>query len=282
MADDDDGGFDPASLPTAPAAPTGLPGTVELGVFSLSLAVADLDASRRFYEALGFEVTGGDAEQNWLILKNGETTLGLFHGMFDSNMLTFNPGLTPRMERLESFTDVREIAQRLTRRRFGTGRRPRALQHRGGVDHLGRPRRQPGAHRSVLLSVALGLLTGCRRGECDGAAHGLLGYGHRQPTASCQPQVRTRGPPMDNALRRMLNQSEWDLLRETEPARLRKKSEDDLVELHTRVRRARNKYSKLYRRRASAQVKRDTTKGKQATHQRTARKAELFEDARAG
>ena len=113
MADDDDGSFDPASLPTAPAAPTGLPGTVELGVFSLSLAVADLDASRRFYEALGFEVTGGDAEQNWLILKNGETTLGLFHGMFDSNMLTFNPGLTPRMERLESFTDIREIAQRL-------------------------------------------------------------------------------------------------------------------------------------------------------------------------
>jgi hypothetical protein len=85
---------------------------------------------------------------------------------------------------------------------------------------------------------------------------------------------------MDNALRRMLNQSEWDLLRETEPARLRKKSEDDLVELHTRVRRARNKYSKLYRRRASAQVKRDAARGKaSATHQRTARKAELFEDA---
>jgi hypothetical protein len=85
---------------------------------------------------------------------------------------------------------------------------------------------------------------------------------------------------MDSAVRRMLNQSEWDLLRETEPARLRKKSEDDLAELHARVRRARNKYSKLYRRRASAQVKRDAARGKaSATHVRTARKAELFEEA---
>ena len=70
-------------------------------------------SSREFYEKLGFEVTGGDAAGGWLILKNSETTLGLFSGMFEGNMLTFNPGLTPRMERIESFTDVREIAATL-------------------------------------------------------------------------------------------------------------------------------------------------------------------------
>ena len=109
----DDGADLFAALPVVGSATDGLPGSIELGVFSLSLAVADLDASRTFYEALGFEVTGGDAAENWLILKNGETTLGLFHGMFDRNILTFNPGLTPRMERLEEFTDVRAIEQRL-------------------------------------------------------------------------------------------------------------------------------------------------------------------------
>ena len=98
-------------LPTVPAADASLPGSLELGAFSLSLAVADLDASRAFYEGLGFEVTGGDAAQDYLILKNGETTLGLFHGMFKRNILTFSPGLTNRMERLESFTDVRRIQQ---------------------------------------------------------------------------------------------------------------------------------------------------------------------------
>lgn len=104
-----DGGFDPDALPTVPAADADLPGTLELGAFSISLSVADLGASRAFYEALGFEVTGGAADAGYLILKNGETTLGLFHGMFEGNMLTFNPGLTNRMERIESFTDVRDI-----------------------------------------------------------------------------------------------------------------------------------------------------------------------------
>ncbi|WP_341240998.1 VOC family protein [uncultured Nocardioides sp.] len=98
-------------LPTVPAADASLPGSLELGAFSLSLAVADLDASRAFYEGLGFEVTGGHAAQDYLILKNGETTIGLFHGMFERNILTFSPGLTNRMERLESFTDVRRIQQ---------------------------------------------------------------------------------------------------------------------------------------------------------------------------
>lgn len=100
-------------LPTVPSADADLPGTMELGAFSMSLNVADLAKSRAFYEALGFEVTGGDAEHDYLILKNGETTIGLFHGMFEWNILTFNPGLTNRMERIEEFTDVRAIQERL-------------------------------------------------------------------------------------------------------------------------------------------------------------------------
>ena len=100
-------------LPVAPAAAPDLPGTLELGAFSLSLSVADLATSRDFYAQLGFEETGGHADHGYLILKNGETTLGLFQGMFEGNILTFNPGLTNRMERLEQFTDVREVQGRL-------------------------------------------------------------------------------------------------------------------------------------------------------------------------
>ena len=100
-------------LPTVPSASAELPGSMELGAFSVSLNVADLDVSRSFHEKLGFEVTGGDVEHNYLILKNGETTIGLFHGMFEGNILTFNPGLTNRMERIEEFLDVREVARRL-------------------------------------------------------------------------------------------------------------------------------------------------------------------------
>ena len=106
---DDDGGFDPEALPTVGAADPSLPGTLELGVFSLSLSVADLGASRDFYTKLGFVETGGNPDDGWLILKNGETTLGLFHGMFERNMLTFNPGLTARMERIDEFTDIRDL-----------------------------------------------------------------------------------------------------------------------------------------------------------------------------
>jgi catechol 2,3-dioxygenase-like lactoylglutathione lyase family enzyme len=109
----DDGGFDPQALPTVPTADHSLPGSVELGVFSLSLNVADLDASHDFYRKLGFVATGGDPDSGWLILKNGETTLGLFHGMFERNMLTFNPGLTTRMERIEAFTDIRDVKRSL-------------------------------------------------------------------------------------------------------------------------------------------------------------------------
>ncbi len=86
---------------------------MHLGHFSISLAVNDLAASRRFYESLGFSVIGGEAEQNWLILQNGDSTVGLFQGMFDKNIMTFNPGWNARCERLESFEDVREIQRHL-------------------------------------------------------------------------------------------------------------------------------------------------------------------------
>ena len=86
---------------------------MKLGAFSISLAVKDLDASRSFYEKFGFEVAGGDASQNWLILRNGETTIGLFQGMFEQNILTFNPGWDSQANPLSSFTDVRELQRQL-------------------------------------------------------------------------------------------------------------------------------------------------------------------------
>ncbi len=86
---------------------------MDLGAFSISLAVADLAASRAFYANLGFEVVGGDETQNWLILRNGSHTIGLFHGMFDKNILTFNPGWDQHANRLEVFTDVRELQAQL-------------------------------------------------------------------------------------------------------------------------------------------------------------------------
>ena len=86
---------------------------MDLGAFSISLTVKDLSASRAFYEKLGFEVTGGSEEESYLILMNGEALIGLFQGMFDKNILTFNPGLTNKKERLEEFTDVREIQRSL-------------------------------------------------------------------------------------------------------------------------------------------------------------------------
>jgi len=86
---------------------------MELGAFSVSLAVQDIEASRQFYEKLGFEVFGGDASQNWLILKNGDHVIGLFQGMFESNILTFNPGWDSNAEKLATFTDVRELQRKL-------------------------------------------------------------------------------------------------------------------------------------------------------------------------
>jgi len=86
---------------------------MDLGNFSVSLTVKNLGASKAFYEKLGFQVIGGEASQNWLILRNGETTIGLFQGMFEKNLMTFNPGWSKDAERLEEFTDVREIQRRL-------------------------------------------------------------------------------------------------------------------------------------------------------------------------
>ena len=86
---------------------------MEPGAFPVSLAVKDIAASRTFYEKLGFAVCGGEQEQNWLILRNGQTTIGLFQGMFDRNVLTFNPGWNWQAETLDDFTDVREIQRQL-------------------------------------------------------------------------------------------------------------------------------------------------------------------------
>lgn len=89
------------------------PYTMDLGAFSVSLAVKDLAASKAFYRALGFEPVAGDEAQKWLILRNGGTTIGLFEGLFERNMLTFNPGWDAQCNRLERFTDVRELQRRL-------------------------------------------------------------------------------------------------------------------------------------------------------------------------
>jgi predicted lactoylglutathione lyase len=97
-----------------------LPGSIikgdkimQLGAFSISLAVKDIHASKEFYKKLGFEEFGGNIEQNWLILKNGDAIIGLFQQMFDKNILTFNPGLNQEGEELASFTDVRELQREL-------------------------------------------------------------------------------------------------------------------------------------------------------------------------
>ena len=86
---------------------------MSLGNFSVSLAVRDLQASRDFYEKLGFRAIGGDPAQNWLILQNETATIGLFQGMFDRNTLTFNPGWNRNSETLPEFDDVREIQRML-------------------------------------------------------------------------------------------------------------------------------------------------------------------------
>lgn len=82
---------------------------MNLGAFSVSLAVKDLAVSQAFYEKFGFKAVGGNPEHNWLILRNGEHVLGLFQGMFEGNILTFNPGWNQGGEELDSFTDVREL-----------------------------------------------------------------------------------------------------------------------------------------------------------------------------
>ena len=86
---------------------------MQLGAFSISLAVKDIQASREFYEKLGFTSFGGEIAHNWLILKNGDHVIGLFQGMFEKNILTFNPGWDQNARKLASFTDVRELQRQL-------------------------------------------------------------------------------------------------------------------------------------------------------------------------
>ena len=86
---------------------------MDLGAFTISLAVKDLQASKAFYEKFGFTPFAGDPSQNWLILKNGDRVIGLFQGMFDRNILTFNPGWDQNAQKLAAFTDVRELQRQL-------------------------------------------------------------------------------------------------------------------------------------------------------------------------
>src|SRR4051812_37655036 len=86
---------------------------MKLGAFSISLSVKDINKSKSFYENLGFQAFGGDITQNWLIMKNESTVIGLFQGMFEKNILTFNPGWNQNAENLDSFTDIRELQKQL-------------------------------------------------------------------------------------------------------------------------------------------------------------------------
>ena len=86
---------------------------MKLGAFSISLNVKDITVSKSFYENLGFTVFAGDIKMNYLIMKNGKALVGLFQGMFENNILTFNPGWDESANKLESFTDVRDIQKHL-------------------------------------------------------------------------------------------------------------------------------------------------------------------------
>lgn len=89
---------------------------MELGAFSISLSVKDINVSKEFYEKLGFSEFGGDISQNWLIMNNGSHVIGLFQGMFEGNILTFNPGWDQNAQDLEKFVDVRDIQEELEKR----------------------------------------------------------------------------------------------------------------------------------------------------------------------
>lgn len=107
---------------------------MDLGAFSISLSVKDLDASRAFYEALGFQITGGDAAQNWLVLRNRNIVVGLFKGMFEGNWLTFNPGWDQQAQPVPAFTDVRQLQAALDAR--GIPLSTRAEADSSGPAHL--------------------------------------------------------------------------------------------------------------------------------------------------
>src|ERR1051325_1110486 len=90
---------------------------MELGAFSISLTVKDLEASRKFYEKFGFKPFAGEASKKWLILKNGDHVIGLFQGIFEKNILTFNPGWDQNAQKLAAFTDVRALQRQLKAQR---------------------------------------------------------------------------------------------------------------------------------------------------------------------
>ena len=89
---------------------------MDLGALSISFSVKDIAVSKRFYENLGFTVVGGNQDENWLILKNGDHTIGLFQGMFEKNTLTFNPGWNSDAKELSEFTDIRELQKELKKK----------------------------------------------------------------------------------------------------------------------------------------------------------------------
>lgn len=107
---------------------------MKLGVFSISLSVKDLQKSKDFYEKLGFTAMGGNMEQNYLIMKNGSTLIGLFQAMFDGNMLTFNPGWDENAQNLESFDDVRVIQKNL--KESGVELEKEANETTSGPEHI--------------------------------------------------------------------------------------------------------------------------------------------------
>lgn len=86
---------------------------MKLGAFSMSLAVKDIHQSKAFYEKLGFEYKGGNIDENWVVLKNGSAVIGLFQGMFEDNIITFNPGWDENGQNIDDFDDVRMIQQQL-------------------------------------------------------------------------------------------------------------------------------------------------------------------------
>ena len=139
---------------------------MKLGTFSISLAVKDIEASKAFYEKFGFAVFGGNADENWLILRNGSATIGLFQGMFERNIMTFNPGWNRAGETLEEFTDVRELQRQLKRQ--GLKPEPEADVRRRLV--LLVARRLPDRHRvGRLHEKPLPMVRPCRRcGHRDG------------------------------------------------------------------------------------------------------------------
>jgi lactoylglutathione lyase len=107
---------------------------VDLGAFSVSLVVRDIEASREFYEKLGFRQRGGDLSQNWVVMKNGIVVIGLFQGMFDKNILTFSPGWDQEAKELSSYTDIRDIQKEL--KKNGIRLKKEAIEDSKGPEHF--------------------------------------------------------------------------------------------------------------------------------------------------